>query len=286
MSYTNKSLNELTHQLKRELNLRPNKSLGQNFLISDSVLNRILELIDFGKYKTIIEIGGGLGALSIPIASKVPNFIVYEIDTSLRGWLEKELPNHCDNVSVYGDFLNEYPLGNIEDDKFLIIGNIPYQITSPILDRIFNAPRLPDATILMMQREVADRITAVVGTKARGRLSVFCDYHCEVTGFVDVDAGSFFPQPKVGSRVLKLTAKDNFKFEGDKKKKFFKMIKQSFSMKRKTLANNLQNWYLGVDKKQVESIIENLNLDKKIRAERLSLDDFINLFETIEEQGS
>lgn len=285
MTYNTNSLNDFTHSVKRKLAIRPDKSLGQNFLISDTIRNRILELIDFGKYNTIIEIGGGLGALSIPIASGVSNFIVYEIDKVLRDWLEKELPNHCDNVTVHGDFLNEYPLDNLEDRNFLIIGNIPYQITSPILDRIFNASKLPSETILMMQREVADRITADCGTRARGRLSVFCEYHFKVTDVVDVEAAAFYPQPKVGSRVLKLVTKDKFIFDAYRKKKFFSMIKQSFSMKRKTLANNLQNWHQGVDKKCVESIIDMIGLDKMIRAERLTLDEFVNLFEEIERQG-
>jgi 16S rRNA (adenine1518-N6/adenine1519-N6)-dimethyltransferase len=286
MTYNTKSLNEFTHSVKRKLAIRPDKSLGQNFLVSDTIRNRILDLIDLEKHNTVIEIGGGLGALSIPIASGVSNFIVYEIDKVLRDWLEKELAQHCDNVRVYGDFLNEYPPDNLEDRNFAVIGNIPYQITSPILERIFSAPLLPSETILMMQREVADRITADCGTKARGRLSVFCDYHCKVTGVVDVDAGAFYPQPKVGSRVLKLVTRDNFKFNDDKKKKFFSMIKQSFSMKRKTLANNLQNWHQGVDKKCVESIIDMIGLDKMIRAECLTLDEFVSLFEEIEKQGN
>lgn len=284
MAYKTKSLNEFTHSLKRKLALRPDKSLGQNFLISDTIRNRILNLIDIEKDGTVIEIGGGLGALSIPIAKGVSNFIVYEIDTVLREWLENELAQHCENVRVHGDFLNEYPPDNLEDRHFTIIGNIPYQITSPILERVFSADKLPSETILMMQREVADRITADCGTKARGRLSVFCEYHCRVADVVDVDAGAFYPQPKVGSRVLKLVTNNNFRFDGDRKKKFFSMIKQSFAMKRKTLANNLQNWRHGVDKKSVESIIEMMDLNKMIRAERLTLDEFINLFEEIEKQ--
>ncbi len=284
MSHNNKSLNEFTHQVKHELKIRPDKSLGQNFLISDTIRNRILDLIGIEKHNTVIEIGGGLGALSIPIARGVSNFIVYEIDKVLRDWLDKELSQHCENLRVHGDFLNEYPPDNLEDRNFTVIGNIPFQITSPILDRIFSAPKLPSETILMMQREVADRITADCGTKARGRLSVFCDYHCNVAGVVDVDSGAFYPQPKVGSRVLKLVTKDNFSFDADNKRKFFSMIKQSFSMKRKTLANNLQNWHQGADKKCVESIIEMIGLDKMIRAECLSLSEFTKLFEEIEKQ--
>ncbi|MBU1022915.1 16S rRNA (adenine(1518)-N(6)/adenine(1519)-N(6))-dimethyltransferase, partial [bacterium] len=166
-----KSLNEFTHSVERKLGIRPKKSLGQNFLISDTIRNKILELIGDG-FGTIVEIGGGLGALSIPLAMKGAELIVYEKDDVLQSWLEKELKYHNEKVVVKGDFLEEYPLKELEDREFVVVGNIPYQITSPILERIYNSPVLPAEVVLMVQKEVAQRIDAKPGTRARGRLTV------------------------------------------------------------------------------------------------------------------
>lgn len=281
ISYQEKPLHEFTHHVLRKLVLKPNKTLGQNFLISEITRNRIINLLDPKPEDTIIEIGGGLGALSIPIAKSGAKLAVFEIDRNLNQWLASELVSYSGTCSVHGDFLENYPLENLEDRKFKVIGNLPYQITSPILDKIYNSSVLPSEIIIMIQKEVAERINAGTSTKARGRLTLWCEYHADIERSFDVKPGAFLPSPKVGSRVLKLKTKPSFALEDNLKPRFFDFVKAAFSMKRKTLVNNLSAWTDSITKDEISKLMEGFGYDVRLRAEDLGLEDFLKLFNSM-----
>ena len=134
----------------------------------------------------------------------------------------------------------------------------------------------------MLQSEVAHRLDASVGTRERGRLTIWREYHTDVINGFNVPPGAFYPPPKVGSRVVRLATRDKFRFDAENKKRFFSMVKKSFAMKRKTLANNLQNWVPHADKKAVQDLLVEMELDFRVRAEDLGIDDFVALYERIE----
>lgn len=278
ISYQEKPLHEFTHYVLRKLVLKPNKSLGQNFLVSEITRNRIINLLDPKPEDTILEIGGGLGALSIPIAKSGAELTVYEIDRNLNQWLTAELVSYSKTCRILGDFLENYPLENLEDRKFKVIGNLPYQITSPILEKIYDSCVLPSEIIIMIQKEVAERISAGTGTKTRGRLTLWCEYHADIERSFDVKPGAFLPSPKVGSCVLKLKTKSSFALEADQKRRFFDFVKAAFSMKRKTLVNNLSAWNDSISKDEISKLMEGSGYDVRLRAEDLGLEDFLKLF--------
>lgn len=281
ISYQEKPLHEFTHYVLRKLVIKPNKTLGQNFLVSEITRNRIIKLLDPKPSETILEIGGGLGALSIPIARSGAELTVYEIDRNLNQWLTSELISYSKSCRVLGDFLENYPFENLQDRKFKIVGNLPYQITSPILDKIYNSSVLPSEIIIMIQKEVAERISAGTGTKTRGRLTLWCEYHADIERNFDVKPGAFLPSPKVGSSVLKLKTKSCFALDDDQKHKFFNFVKVAFSMKRKTLVNNLATWNDAISKDEISTLMEKLGYDVRLRAEDLGLDDFLKLFKSM-----
>ena len=281
MNNSSKTLSQFTHEVIKSLGIRANKTLGQNFLVSDRNRNKTIDLINPKSDDIIIEIGGGLGALSFPLAESKADLTVYEIDEKLKEFLVKQLGQLSESVFVTGDFLENYPPADLPDRGFKITGNIPYNLTSPILDKIYSAESLPSETVLMVQREVADRIDAAIGTKARGRLTIWCDYHAEISNSFNVQPGAFFPVPQVGSRVIKMVTRQNFPFEPERKKRFFEMVKQSFSMKRKTLLNNLSKWKAEINKTEIEMILVRLDINPRIRAEEISLKQFIDIFNAL-----
>lgn len=272
---------EYTAKTLKKLGIKPRKQLGQNFLISENYRDRILNLIEPSATETIIEIGGGLGALTFPLAEMKSNLVVYELDDNLRDFLNDEIHRINPKAIILGDFLKEYPPPNLQDRKFKIIGNIPYRITSPILEKIYDCDVLPSETILMVQREFAERITAKPPSSERGRITIWCEYHAEISECFNVRKGSFYPSPEVVSKVIKLKTRSELPLDTKQKMKFFGMVKISFSMKRKTLTNNLAVYRKDMKKNEIESMIEDVGLKKSVRAEALSIQQFIRLFKTI-----
>ena len=278
---TENTLQAYTSQTLGKLGIRPKKALGQHFLISNKVRDRIIDMILPVGGMTLIEIGGGLGALSVPLSELASGFVVYELDNNLREYLDSTLKSYNPKTIVNGDFLKEYPPYRLPDRGFKIIGNIPYQITAPILERIYDAESLPMETVLMVQREVAERIAAPPGIKLRGRLTLWCEFHAEVIAGFNVRSTMFYPSPEVDSRVIKLKTRGKLPLEPDLKRSFFDMIKTSFSMKRKTIVNNLERWKSGFEKGAIGSMLRELKISPTKRAEELSLEEFIVIFNTL-----
>ncbi len=247
------------------------KSLGQNFLMDKNIINKIVESIDATKDDLIVEIGPGAGALTKKLVKKESDIICFEIDERLK---EKLSAIDSDKLKVvFGDFLkidlNEY----IDYDKYkniYFVGNLPYYITTAIINKIVSESK-PYAIVIMIQKEVADRFNAKVGTKQYNSLSVFLQYNFDIEKVCNVSKNCFEPIPKVDSCVLKL--KSHKKVKANNEEKLYKLIKDSFKQKRKNLRNNLTNY----DLDKIEKILNKLGKNTKNRAEEIKLEEFVEI---------
>ncbi len=258
------------------MEIKAKKSLGQNFLKDEQILSKIANSIPTTKEDLIIEIGPGTGALTKHLIKKDSYLIAYEIDTRLKPFLTPLLNNKT--TIIYQDFLKanlEEDLKPFSYDNIYIIANIPYYITTPIIKRIITIPKLKSLTLLV-QKEVAERLCASPNSKAYGSLTVYLNYYFSLNYLFTVKNTCFAPTPKVDSAVINLTKKPkNTKLIDEIT--FFNLISAAFSMKRKTLKNNLKNYnWLPIKK-----VLDKHHLPETIRAEEIPLDLFIELANSI-----
>ena len=255
--------------------LKAKKSLGQNFLKDDNVLNKIASSIETCD-DLIIEIGPGMGSLTKKLVNKDSYVIAYEVDERTKEYL---LPLENDKTKIiYKDFLTTDLSDDIKDIKYnniYIMANIPYYITTPIIEHIIESKIDVKKMVLLVQKEVAERFSAKPKSKDYGSLTVYLNYYFEVEKLFNVKSTCFVPAPKVDSAVVKFTKKDNNYNIDDIK--FLKFIKECFSMKRKTLKNNLKDYDFA---KVKEVLIEN-GYTENARAEEISLETFIKIYKKL-----
>lgn len=261
------------------------KSLGQNFLIDVNIIHNIIDASDIDANTGVIEIGPGMGSLTEQLAKSAKKVIAFEIDQRLIPVL-KDTMSPYDNVTVINeDILKaniaQYVSDNLADcDKIMVVANLPYYITTPILLNLMQQ-RLPiDGYVVMMQKEVGERLNAQVGTKAYGSLSIVAQYYTETSQVLTVPKSVFLPPPNVDSIVVKLMKRDVPQVEVDNEDKFFKMTKSAFSQRRKTINNNYQSLFVeGKNKKEVIlKWLETSGIDPRRRGETLSIKEFANLY--------
>ncbi len=243
------------------------KSLGQNFLKDNNIINKIVDSINPNSDDLIIEIGPGAGALTKHLVNKNCDVICFEIDERLKGVLESI--NSSNLRIVFGDFL-KLKINDYIDKKYnhiYFVGNLPYYITTAIINKIVDESKPYEITI-MIQKEVASRFMAKPKSREYGSISVFLQYNFDIVKVCDVSKNCFEPIPKVDSMVIKLKTKEKEKVNEEK---FYKLIKDSFRFKRKNLKNNLYNY----DLKKLEEILKEINKTLQKRAEELSVEDFV-----------
>lgn len=257
--------------------MKAKKSLGQNFLIDSEVINKIVDEVSACDSDLIIEIGPGRGALTSKLKKKGCNIIAYELDKDLKNILSK-LEDDKLHV-IYKDFLNSNIKDDIKDIKYnnlYLVGNLPYYITTPIIEHVIKENINFTKFTIMIQKEVADRFMAHAKTKDYGYITLVLKYYFEINKVCDVSKYAFDPVPKVESSVISFTPRKN-KVDV-KADSYFKFLKNAFRMKRKNLRNNLNGIY---DLEKLEEVLEKYGLDLTVRAEELSEEIFVDLWKNI-----
>ena len=277
----NSSLED-TKFILRKYNIVANKRLGQNFLINDDVIENIIEAANIEEKDLVIEIGPGLGTLTSKLLEKAGKVIAIELD-------EKMITILKDRFKLYNNFilLNEDVLkvdlnmlirkniGNLE--KVKVVANLPYYITTPIIMKLLEDKLSIHSITVMVQKEVADRITAIPGDKLSGAITYSVNYYAEAKKVAFVDKNSFIPAPEVDSEVIKFDIREKPVVEVNNEAMFFKVIKASFMQRRKTLVNGLINSGIITDKTKIKEIFDNIGLDINTRGEKLTIEQFAKL---------
>ncbi len=256
------------------------KSLGQNFLVNPSVCPRMAEMGGADRGVGVIEIGPGIGVLTQELCARADKVIAIEIDKRLIPVLDETLADF-DNVKVINDDVMNIDLHQLIKDEFqgmkvVVCANLPYYITSPIIMGLLEANLPIEAITVMVQKEAAQRICAEVGTRQSGAVTVAVNFYSKPKMLFNVSAGSFMPAPKVDSAVIRLDILKEPAVEVQDPKKFFRVVKAAFSQRRKTIPNSLSSG-LGIDKKTVNQLLSNCNINLQARAEQLKLEDFKNI---------
>ena len=272
-----------TKFILKKYNISANKSLGQNFLINDSVVNKIVESAEITKNDLVIEIGPGLGNLTEFLLEKAGKVIAIELDQRML-----EILN--DRFSLYDNFeiinedvlkvnLNELISKNknskIKNAK--IVANLPYYITTPIIMKLLEEKLDIETITVMVQKEVADRLIAIPGEKLSGAITYSVYYYATSENVTIVENNSFIPEPEVDSEVIKLSIRKNPPVELLDENQFFKTVKASFMQRRKTLINALVNGGILKSKQDAKKLFDDLNMNYNTRGESLSIEMFAEI---------
>ena len=256
--------------------MKAKKSLGQNFLVDNNIIEKIIGKITSDSNDLIVEIGPGMGALTKRLKEKGSFLIAYEVDKDLENILS-EFEDDRTKI-IWQDFLEcniKEDIKDIKYNKLFIVGNLPYYITTPIIEHIIDSNINFDALVIMVQKEVADRFLANPKTKDYGYISVLLQYYFDIKRVCNVSKYSFNPVPKVESTVLSFRVK---KIRADVDiEKYKEFLKIAFRQKRKTLKNNLSNY----DWEKVKFVLDKYNLSESVRAEEINGDIFIELFNAL-----
>jgi len=268
------------------------KSFGQNFLTDTNILQKIVDTAEIDKNVNVIEIGPGIGALTEFLAENAAEVMAFEIDERLVPILEDTLRDH-DNIKVINeDVLKADLQTRVKEFKnpnlpIKVVANLPYYITTPILMHLIES-KIPFAEfVVMMQKEVADRISAEPNTKAYGSLSIAVQYYMTAKVAFVVPRTVFVPAPNVDSAILKMTRREQPLVEVKDEDFFFRVSKISFVHRRKTLWNNLTSYFGKSEevKTKLEQALGNANIKPSIRGEALSIPDFARLSDALSEAG-
>lgn len=251
------------------------KNYGQNFLKETAIVEKIANSAEITKNALVIEIGPGSGMLTKPLAKRAKQVLCYEIDITLKEILNDYLSDY-DNVDIiYDDFLKRNVKNDIEKysyDNIFVVSNLPYYITTPIITKIINEKLDVSKIVVMVQKEVGDRFAAKVGSKEYNSLTVFLNYYFNIKKLFVVSRNCFVPKPNVDSIVVELSRKEELANVNDLDV-FFRLVRDSFTYKRKTLRNNLKDYNL----ERISEVLSKYNLDLNVRAENISLDIFVDI---------
>lgn len=277
----NLASHKTTKDIVSKYGFRFTKSLGQNFLVDEDVLEKIVDGAEITSEDTVIEIGPGIGTLTRQIAQRAKQTVAIEIDKKLIPILSETLGD-MENVRIINEDVLKVDLKELvksisPDRPVKVVANLPYYITTPIIMR-FLEENIPVSTmVIMIQKEVAARINAVPSTKDYGSLSVAVQYYCDTDIVAKVPKGAFIPQPNVESAVLRLTVKKDKELELKDEALFFEVVKASFSKRRKTLLNALSSFGTLGGKQEAIDALEAAGIDPQRRGETLTMDEFAEL---------
>ena len=275
------TLAQITKELLATYNRLPRKNLGQHFLVDPQVLQRIIDAAEVTKDDLVVEIGSGLGVVTSEIAKQAGSVIAIEIDKELIS-ISRQVLKPFDNITfISGDILKldvsslaaQPSTPNVSQfataqrpTSYKIIGNLPYYITAPIIDKILKAENKPELAVIMVQKEVAERMSSAPGTKKYGSFSVFVQFYAEVQIHSLVSKSSFYPWPEVSSAVVVLRPYREQKYQVRDEKLFFDIVHAAFQQRRKQLKNSLKEYNL-----------ETCGINLSRRPERLSIEEFVEI---------
>ena len=271
MNYSPKKMS----QMLNEKNFKFKKKYGQNFIIDENIINKIVENSNIDKNTLVIEIGPGAGSLTKKLAQNAKQVLCYEIDETLQIVLN-DLVMEFNNIDIfYQDFLKSNILDDLKQyqyEKLYIVANLPYYITTPIIMKVIEDNIPVDKIVVMVQKEVGDCFKATPGTKDYNSLSIFLNYYFDISKLMDVSRNVFLPKPNVDSIVVEFKKnKKNYNIKNEKL--FFQLIHDSFQQKRKTIKNNLNKY----DLKIVENVLKKYNFDLNSRAEQIPIYVFADI---------
>ena len=279
---------EETKFIMKKYGIKANKNLGQNFLVDENIVNQIVEKSQIDNEDLVIEIGPGLGTLTQKLLEKAGKVISVELDTNMIKILQERFKLYPNFELIHSDILKlnlkeiiDKEKDNKKIKKAKIVANLPYYITTPIIMKLLEEKLDLETITVMVQKEVADRLTVIPGNKNIGAITYSVYYYSEAESIIDVNKDSFIPKPEVDSKVIQFKIRKLPAVETNNEKEMFKIIKNTFTQKRKTLINALVNTNI-VENKQIGlNILNKLNIKDNIRAEELTLEDFAKITELI-----
>ncbi|NMA07408.1 MAG: ribosomal RNA small subunit methyltransferase A [Ruminococcaceae bacterium] len=267
--------------------IKPNKNLGQNFLIDKTVAERMADTEGLSKDMGVIEIGPGTGELTEKLLKRYSQVVCIEIDRKFIPVLSERFSKFSNFTLINSDILKVDLLEIIEKHlagkEVAVFGNLPYYITSPIIMNLLQNEYPIDYIVVMMQKEAAERFAAEEGSRNSGAVTLAVRYYSDVDILFEVGAESFYPKPKVDSSVVRFEILKTKRVIPSNEKKMFEIIKAAFSQRRKTSANAI-SFATGIDKSRIEEILKTLGLNPKIRAERLRLSDYCEISDLLDKK--
>lgn len=275
---------EETRFIMKKYNIRANKKLGQNFLINEEVVKNIVDASNITKQDLIIEIGPGLGTLTKYLLEKAGKVICIELDKKMVQILNDRFYLYNNFELINNDVLKvdlnsiiekEKQVGNIKNAK--IVANLPYYITTPIIMKLLEEKLDLESITVMIQKEVADRLIAIPGSKNTGAITYTVYYYADSKSIMEVPNSSFIPEPDVTSEVIKLNIRKEPIVMPKDTEKMFKIIKLAFTQKRKTLINSLTNNKIFKDKEEGKEFLTALKINENCRPEELTLEQFAEI---------
>jgi 16S rRNA (adenine1518-N6/adenine1519-N6)-dimethyltransferase len=258
-------------EICQKFKIVPLKKRGQNFLINKRILEKILKVAEIKKDDTILEIGAGFGNLTEELAKKAKKVIAVEIDKKLVEFLKEKFKNKKNVEIIEGDILKISVQNLLKENDYKLVANLPYSITGAVLKKFLTQEPKPKEMVLMVQKEVAERI--VEKNKKRSIISLMVNFYSFPKIVCYVSKNNFWPRPKVDSALLKISKIKSIKIDPNS---FFKLIKKGFSNPRKQLINNLAQL---IEKEKIKKIFKNLKIDPQIRAEDLNLKDWLKIYQ-------
>jgi len=265
--------------LLRAWDVYPAKQMGQNFLVDPSTAEMIVQKAAIHPEETVLEIGAGLGALTIPTARAAGKVIAVEKDGRITGLLKTELlSNGLENVEILQQNILDVDIEKIgAGQKMVVIGNLPYNISSQILVLLIRSKKILSRAILMFQKEFCQRLMAHPGGREYGRITVMLRYCSEISRLAIVKPNMFFPRPRIDSEVIEVKFSDKPQYGNVSEDLLFLVIKSAFSKRRKTLKNSLSQGWLDIDANQAANMLAKAGINPSRRAETLDVDEFVKL---------
>lgn len=260
------------------------KALGQNFLINPSVCPRMADMCGADENTGVIEIGAGVGVLTVELAKRAKKVVCVELDSRLLPVLDETLADF-DNIEIINADVMKTDLHKLIEEKFqgmkvVVCANLPYYITSPIITMLLEEKLPIEAITVMIQKEAADRFCTPVGSRYSGAITVCTNYYATAKQLFQVSRGSFMPAPNVDSTVIRLDIRPEPAVKVSDEKKFFQMVRGAFSQRRKTAVNSISS-AMGIPKAEIIEALQRSGLSETVRAEKLTMDDLARLFENL-----